>query len=121
MTNDPQDKLSPMVNWYDPRQLLETAKKTAISTIIGENADPRVVAAAKADGRFFDYSEKFDFDTAKEFDSLREGDLAKANAALKAKGLQEIAVPDKAPSDAGGASSGGEMRERDRDAFFERN
>jgi photosystem II stability/assembly factor-like uncharacterized protein len=59
-------------------------------------------------------------DTAKEFDGLRGGDLAKANAALKAKGLQEIVVPDKAPSDADGAAGGGEMRDRDRDAMFER-
>jgi hypothetical protein len=59
-------------------------------------------------------------DTAKEFDALRNRDLAEANAALKAKGLEEIAVPDKAPSDSGGASGGGEMREHDRDAMFER-
>ncbi|HJU09206.1 MAG TPA: hypothetical protein VJ727_12080 [Rhodanobacteraceae bacterium] len=59
-------------------------------------------------------------DTAKDFDGLRNGDLAKANTALKAKGMQEISVPDKAPSDTGGASNGGEMRERDRDAMFER-
>jgi photosystem II stability/assembly factor-like uncharacterized protein len=32
-----------------------------------------------------------------DFTALRDGDLAKANAALKAKGLPEIAVPDKAP------------------------
>jgi hypothetical protein len=59
-------------------------------------------------------------DTARDLDKLRNGELAQANTALKAKGLQEIAVPDKAPADSGGASGGGEMRERDRDAFFER-
>jgi len=59
-------------------------------------------------------------DTAKEFDGLRNNDLAQANAALKAKGLQEIAVPDKAPNDASGATNGGETRDRDRDAMFER-
>lgn len=32
-----------------------------------------------------------------EFAAVRDGDLAKANAALKAKGLPEIKVPDKAP------------------------
>ncbi|MGN6789701.1 MAG: VPS10 domain-containing protein [Rhodanobacteraceae bacterium] len=58
-------------------------------------------------------------DTAKEFDALRNGDLAKANAALKAKGMPEIAVPDKAPADSGGVSAGGQML-RDRDALFER-
>jgi photosystem II stability/assembly factor-like uncharacterized protein len=60
-------------------------------------------------------------DTANDFDKLRNGDLAKANAALKAKGLPEITVPANAPADdAGGASGGGEMREHDRDAMFER-
>ncbi len=69
MQNKATDKLSKMVDWYDPRQLLETAKKTAISTIIGENADPRIVTAARADGSFFDYSKEFenggDFKTGK--------------------------------------------------------
>lgn len=32
-----------------------------------------------------------------DFAAIRDGDLAKANAALKARGLPEIAVPDKAP------------------------
>jgi hypothetical protein len=75
MANDTKDKLSGMVDWYNPWQLLETAKKTAISTIIGENADPRVVAAAAADGRFFDYSENLDFDLASEF--KRDGGFRK--------------------------------------------
>src|SRR5690242_19415045 len=60
-------------------------------------------------------------DTAKEFNALRNDELVKANAALKAKGMQEITVPAGAPADkAGGASGGGEMREHDRDAMFER-
>ena len=58
-------------------------------------------------------------DTAKDFDALRNGDLAKANAALKEKGMPEIAVPDKAPADSGGAAGSSQML-RDRDAFFER-
>lgn len=45
-----------MTEWYHPVQLIDTAKKKAISTIIGENADPRLVSPARADGRFFDYS-----------------------------------------------------------------
>ena len=57
-------------------------------------------------------------DTAKDFDVLRSGDLVKANAALKAKGMQAITVPDKAPEDAGGMQGGGMLR--DRDAIFER-
>lgn len=67
MANETKDNLPGMVDWYNPWQLLDTAKKTAISTIIGENADPRVVAAAPADGRFFDYSKTFDFDETREF------------------------------------------------------
>ncbi len=54
------DEMSEMTDWYNPWQLLETAKKTAISTIIGENADPRIVTAARADGSCFDYSEEFE-------------------------------------------------------------
>lgn len=57
-------------------------------------------------------------DTDKDFDSLRHGELARTNSALKAKGMQEIAVPDKAPADGSGASGGAEMR--DRDAMFGR-
>ncbi|WHZ18351.1 MAG: Glycosyl hydrolase, BNR repeat precursor [Rhodanobacteraceae bacterium] len=58
-------------------------------------------------------------DTAKDFDALRARELNEANAVLKAKGMQAIEVPDKAPADAGGMSGGG-MMQRDRDAFFER-
>ncbi len=47
-----------MVDWYNPIQLLRTAKKTAISTIIGENADPRLVNAPATSESFFDYSVK---------------------------------------------------------------
>ncbi len=36
-------------------------------------------------------------DVAKEFANLQSGDLQKANAALKAKGMPEIALPDHAP------------------------
>jgi hypothetical protein len=46
-----------MVDWYDPRQLLNTARKTAISETIGEYADPRLgTAEAAQQGEFFDYS-----------------------------------------------------------------
>lgn len=58
-------------------------------------------------------------DTAKDFDALRARELNDANAALKAKGMQAITVPDKAPAEAGGVSGGG-MMSRDRDALFER-
>lgn len=53
------DQMPKMVGWYDPGQLLDTARKTAISTIIGENADPRLVTAAATGGKFFDYSQNF--------------------------------------------------------------
>jgi hypothetical protein len=49
-----------MVDWYDPRQLLDTARKTFISTTIGENADPRLVAASTTQRKTFDYSRKLE-------------------------------------------------------------
>jgi hypothetical protein len=52
-------EMTEMTDWYNPTQLLDTAKKTMISTIIGANADPRLVSPAPADGSFFDYSEEF--------------------------------------------------------------
>jgi hypothetical protein len=52
-------ELTKMTDWYDPRQLLDTAKKTLISTIIGENADPRLVGELPGKGTFFDYSQEF--------------------------------------------------------------
>ncbi|HET7612204.1 MAG TPA: T9SS type A sorting domain-containing protein, partial [Rhodanobacteraceae bacterium] len=58
-------------------------------------------------------------DTAGEFDVLRKGALAKANVALKAKGMPEITVPAHAPAGTGG-THGEAMMERDRDALFER-
>jgi hypothetical protein len=51
-----------MTDWYNPKQLVDTAKKTMISTIIGANADPRLVSPAPADGTFFDYSREFSAD-----------------------------------------------------------
>ncbi len=53
------DLMTEMTDWYNPTQLIDTAKKTAISTIIGSNADPRLVSPAPPDGTFFDYSEEF--------------------------------------------------------------
>lgn len=52
------NKKPKMVDWYDPRQLLDTARKTFISTTIGENADPRLVAASTTKRKTFDYSQK---------------------------------------------------------------
>ncbi len=56
-----------MVGWYDPTQLLNTGKKTVISTAIGENADPRLVTAAATGGKFFDYSKELNFNKHEEF------------------------------------------------------
>ena len=65
-------EMTPMTDWYNPWQLIDTAKKTTISTIIGENADPRTVTAAVPDGQFFDYSEEFDKDFKKSGTPRRE-------------------------------------------------
>ncbi len=67
--NDPNERAE-MVNWYSPSQLTDTAIKTIISTIIGENADPRLITAA-TDKAFFDYSREltpngFDFSPTEE-------------------------------------------------------
>ena len=56
-------------------------------------------------------------DVGRAFDALKSGQLAQANAALKAKGLAEIAVPAAAPEAAGGRG-GGEKKENER--WFER-
>jgi hypothetical protein len=56
-------------------------------------------------------------DTARDFDRLRAGDLARANSALKSKGMPAIAVPDGRAAGRAGTAAGGT---RDRDALFER-
>src|SRR5215204_530278 len=53
------DEMTKMTDWYNPTQLVDTAKKTMISTIIGANADPRLISPATAKGGFFDYSHDF--------------------------------------------------------------
>ncbi len=59
-------KKAKMTNWYDPRQLIDTAKRTVISTTVGKYADPRSGSVDPTPGRFFDYSKhvipsKYDF------------------------------------------------------------
>ncbi len=56
MANEDFFKKEKMVGWYDPGQLADTGKKTAISTIIGEYADPRAGESDATHGKFFDYS-----------------------------------------------------------------
>ena len=48
MPREKDNKKLGMVDWYDPRQLLSTAGKTAISETIGEYADPRTGTAGRA-------------------------------------------------------------------------
>jgi len=56
-----------MTEWYNPKQLLNTGVKNVISTIIGENADPRLVGVTEKTEKFFDFSkqlvkERYDFE-----------------------------------------------------------
>ncbi|MGA9343246.1 MAG: hypothetical protein WBV61_13050 [Rhodanobacteraceae bacterium] len=51
-------------------------------------------------------------DVKKAFSDFQAGDLAKTNAALKAKGLKEIAVPEAAPGAPAGGAQGGQERVR---------
>lgn len=54
--NEPFERAK-MVEWYSPSQLKDTAVKTVISTIIGENADPRLITAATGSSTF-DYTKE---------------------------------------------------------------
>lgn len=58
MSRKKEKKKLGMVDWYDPRQLLNTAGKTFISETIGEYADPRTGTADPTPGKFFDYSKR---------------------------------------------------------------
>lgn len=69
MANEELIKKEKMVGWYDPLQLADTGKKTVISTIIGEYADPRSGAADPTHGKFFNYSVQL-----KQVEPLRETD-----------------------------------------------
>lgn len=51
-------KKAKMTGWYEPKQLFGTARKTLISTIIGEYADPRLGMAEPTPAKFFDYSKE---------------------------------------------------------------
>ena len=43
-----------MTNWYDPRQLIDTAKRTVISTTFGQYADPSSGMPDPTHYKFFD-------------------------------------------------------------------
>jgi hypothetical protein len=47
----------PMVQWFEPRQLLDTGLKTLFSMIVGARSDPRIVQALAARKlEYYDYS-----------------------------------------------------------------
>lgn len=71
MENNETFEKAKMVDWYNPSQLLDTGIKTAISTIIGSNADPRLVTAAATDGNFFDYSHEFVINKDKDLEASK--------------------------------------------------
>lgn len=51
----------PMVNWFDPSQLMDTAIKIIFSTIIGEQSDKRVMQAiASSRKEYYDYTRLYD-------------------------------------------------------------
>jgi hypothetical protein len=54
-----------MTNWYDPSQLIDTAKRTIISTTVGKYADPRSGMSDPKLYEFFDYSKSL---TPSEYD-----------------------------------------------------
>ena len=58
MANTEKFEKPKMVGWYDFSQLRDTAIKTAISTVIGEYADPRAGSSDPRAQIFFDYSKK---------------------------------------------------------------
>jgi hypothetical protein len=53
-----EPKRLPMVGWYDPKQLAQTAVEVAVSTIFGRHSDHRLVEAmaSKDDQEFYDYT-----------------------------------------------------------------
>src|SRR5437016_6333739 len=51
-------KRAKMVGWYDPGQLLPTGIKVAVSTLFGQNADPRCIESLALPGEVHsDFSE----------------------------------------------------------------
>ncbi|MGZ9243048.1 MAG: metallophosphoesterase [Candidatus Binatia bacterium] len=53
-----EPKRLPMVGWYDPRRLAQTAVEVAISTIFGRHSDHRLIEAMAFgdDKKFYDYT-----------------------------------------------------------------
>jgi Calcineurin-like phosphoesterase len=61
----PRATRKPMVGWYDPHQLAQTAVHVAISTIFGRHSDHRLVEAMASGGMtdpFYDYTYHYNDD-----------------------------------------------------------
>jgi hypothetical protein len=71
MEKTEQFEKAKMVGWYDFSQLKDTAIKTAISTIIGEYADPRAGTTDPRTEIFFNYSKKLER-TADDFKPIED-------------------------------------------------
>ena len=59
----PADKRLPMVGWFDPGQLVQTAVEVVVSTLFGRHADRRLIEAVTMVGdktEAFDYSDRCD-------------------------------------------------------------
>ena len=51
------DRRMPMVGWFDPGQLIATGLKSAVSALVGERSDRRIVQALAARGdEYYDYT-----------------------------------------------------------------
>jgi Calcineurin-like phosphoesterase len=52
----PRSPGEPMVDWYNPQQLFQTALETFVSKTLGRHADRRSIEAANKVAKFFDFS-----------------------------------------------------------------
>jgi hypothetical protein len=53
-------QILPMVNWYNPKQLIRTALQTTVSSLIGAHVDRRILDVSKKEqARYLDYSSAF--------------------------------------------------------------
>lgn len=79
-----------MTDWYDYKQLLDTAKKTVISSIVGEYADPRLGMADPTSGKFFDYSKELRRLSDDEAKSITDNQKHRDFEALEKREREEI-------------------------------
>ncbi|HEX9930787.1 MAG TPA: hypothetical protein VGB02_19800 [Pyrinomonadaceae bacterium] len=83
-------KQAKMTGWYDPMQLLSTARKTVLSTLVGEYADPRLGMADPTPGKFFDYSKQLRRLTVEEAKKLEDNQKQGDFEALEQRGRNDI-------------------------------